>query len=321
VATILTQAGPDFIPIRKLNKEGETFDKRKSESEVVGQYYSDMVDPLFQHMFETYGAKIFGCANVLEYTREPDEEGVLRFVFARAWFCKVRFCPMCQWRRQKGWQRRFIQAKPAIEADFKDCAFLFLTLTVRNCDNGELRNTINAMNNGFRKLTKRKDWPAIGWVKAIEVTRPKAIHQSHPHIHAVLMVRNSYFSGKRFIKQSTWARYWQEVMCLDYEPVVDIRRVKARPEEEKSVFDVAMLEVLKYSVKPDDTTSSQTWLQEITPQLLKSRWVAIGGVLRQYLRDDEPLPDEANNEAAKGGFFANYDHKKRSYKLNPVEKD
>lgn len=228
---------------------------------------------------------------------------------------------MCQWRRQKAWQGRFLKAKPAIEEDYPRHHWLLLTLTVANCANDTLRDNINALNKGFRLLSRRKDWPAIGWVKAIEVTREQnRLGYSHPHIHSVLLVRPSYFAGHSFINQETWTANWKQAMKLSYTPMVDIRRVKPKSKENKSAYDVAMLEVLKYAVKPDDLCASQDWLHEITPQLKQSRWVSVGGVLRQYLQDDEPEPEESSNDELKGGYFAKYDEHKRGYNLE-VGKD
>ncbi|MGZ7278142.1 protein rep, partial [Streptococcus pyogenes] len=64
-------------------------------------------------------------------------------------FCRVRHCPVCQWRRSLMWQARFYQALPRIVADYPDSRWMFLTLTVRNCDIADLAETLTAMNAAF----------------------------------------------------------------------------------------------------------------------------------------------------------------------------
>ena len=74
-----------------------------------------------------------------------------------AQFCRVRHCPVCQWRRTLMWQARFYQALPKIVVDYPSSRWLFLTLTVRNCEIGELGTVLTAMNAAFKRMEKRKE--------------------------------------------------------------------------------------------------------------------------------------------------------------------
>ena len=53
--------------------------------------------------------------------------------------------------------------------------FVFLTLTVKNCEIGELRSTLQHMNKSWHRLVKRKEFMAgvEGWIRTTEITRPK----------------------------------------------------------------------------------------------------------------------------------------------------
>jgi hypothetical protein len=172
------------------------------------------------------------------------------------------------------------------------------------------------MNASWTRLSQRKEFPGIGWVKSLEVTRGED-DQAHPHFHALLMVRSSYFTHG-YVKHARWVELWQECMRLDYAPSVRISRVDHKggrvditDGQDKPIIDpaipnkpiepllinhliVTVLETLKYTVKPEDLLKSAdpTWLVELTRQLHKTRAIAIGGVLRKYLSDQEPSDEE-----------------------------
>lgn len=50
---------------------------------------------------------------------------------------------------------------------------------------------------------------------------------------------------------------------------------------------VIIPEILKYQVKESDLVANREWFLELTRQLHQTRGVAVGGVLRQYMRQME----------------------------------
>jgi hypothetical protein len=200
------------------------------------------------------------------------------------------------------WRARFIKALPEIIKDYPRSRFILLTLTVRNCPIGELRETLSAMNAAWIRLTKRKVFPATGWVKSIEVTRGRD-GSAHPHLHCLLMVNPSYFTHG-YLSQEKWKQLWKDCLRLDYDPVVDIRKVKpkkqsvdstvysnvnatAKDSEVNSII-LGILEVVKYCVKPDDLVKDPEWLLELTKQMHKTRSIGLGGIFKKYLSEYEP---------------------------------
>jgi len=187
------------------------------------------------------------------------------------------------------WRARFFQAVPQVREAHPTARWVFLTLTVRNCPLEELRATLKAMNDGWKRLIQKKGWPALGFVRSTEVTRGKD-GLAHPHFHALLLVPASYFSGPHYIKQDTWRELWQSAMRLDYLPVVNVKAVKPKkglPEGTDPVA-IAVLETLKYGVKEADLMQDAAWLHELTVQLHKTRAVAVGGVLKGFFKEEEP---------------------------------
>lgn len=186
------------------------------------------------------------------------------------------------------WRARFYKAMPEYLNKHPSRKPVFLTLTVRNCAISELRATVDQMNAAFARMTKRKSWPGMAWVKSLEVTRG-ADGSAHPHFHVLMFVTSGYF-GKNYIKQAAWRELWRSCLRVSYLPVVNVKTVKPKIPTGDTLGDLkfAIMETLKYGVKPDDLTHDGPWLMELTQQLHKTRAVAVGGELKSYLKEDEP---------------------------------
>lgn len=106
------------------------------------------------------------------------------------------------------WQARIHRSLPRLVADYPQARFLFATFTVKNCDVHLLRYTLRVMCQGWKRLTELKVFPAIGWVRSVEVTRGRA-GDAHPHFHSLLMVQPEYFKAG-YLKQPEWAELWRQ---------------------------------------------------------------------------------------------------------------
>ncbi|OCG15224.1 hypothetical protein A9G24_05540 [Gilliamella sp. App6-5] len=214
--------------------------------------------------------------------------GEVNIKLKKTFFCRVRHCPVCQWRKSLFWKARFYKALPSIMEQYKSGRWLFLTLTVKNCNVEQLNETIGKMNNAFRKMCKRKHFLKynLGFVKTIEVTRNTKDNTAHPHFHTLLLQKSTYFKSKKsYMTQYEWAELWRDCLGInDYLPIVDIRAVKKTKSSEDLVDAVA--ETLKYAVKPSDMIADRDWFLEMTNQLFKSRLLSTGGVLKNSFKED-----------------------------------
>lgn len=255
---------------------------------------ADQVRDLYKGTeFNDYVDRIAICAKLLEFALTTADTGEMVFRLQTAWFCRVRHCPVCQWRRSLMWKARFIKALPKITADYPTARWIFLTLTVRNCELTELRHTLSQMNKAWERLSKRKIFPALGWVRSFEVTRNKQDGSAHPHFHVLMMVPAGYFKGQSYINQQQWTQLWRDCLRVDYDPILDVRAVKA-PKSSAGGADpgvgliIAIKETLKYSVKGEELVVDAAWLIELTHQLHKTRAIALGGCLKKYLSEADP---------------------------------
>lgn len=250
--------------------------------------------------FDRYADRIDGCSGFLEFAQVVNPEtGESKLKLKSARFCRVPRCPVCQWRRSLMWRAKAFKVMPKIFEDYPGARFIFLTLTVRNCPLDELRSTLSAMNSAWQRLSQRKHFPGIGWIKAVEVTRGDD-DTAHPHFHCLLMVKPSYFTGKYYLSQEKWTELWKQSLRAEYTPIVHVQAVKTVKGANQGMLE-AVLETIKYSVKPGDVLrgqdtrsqiSDQEWLVTLTQQMYKTKSIATGGILKDYLRQLENEPDD-----------------------------
>lgn len=312
------KANVKFESLGERSEKDKVWDTHKNNVDLVADLYNQSSE------FERYFQRLEDCSGRLEFSQIVNNEtGELKIKLKNAHFCRVRHCPICQWRKSLMWKARFYKAIPDIMADYKSARWLFLTLTVKNCDIKNLKNTLSDMNNGFRKITKRTHFIKynLGFVKTTEITRGQD-GTAHPHFHILLLMNSSYFR-RGYMKQEEWRDLWAEVMNLDYIPQVDIRAVKFKKgEDKKESLSNAVAETLKYAVKPSDMISDREWFLEMNRQVFKLRFVSTGGVLKDLFKEETTekellLLNEEENEEEKdleNNLFFNWYKTDKKYK-------
>ncbi|NDC15776.1 MAG: hypothetical protein EBZ76_11575 [Synechococcaceae bacterium WB9_2_170] len=254
------------------------------------------------------GRAIGNCATRLALEIPVGDEGLGEPLLRGARVCNRRLCPFCEWRRTQSWRARLIAGLNAFAADQPKWSGVFLTLTVKNCQIGELRETIRHMHESLKRLTFTAAWPTEFWMRRTEVTvslsggdvtAPRAgdpiadaaalqgrrIQSVHPHMHCLLLVRPSYW-GRDYIKQLRWQQEWQMAARLDYVPVVDVRRAKAKPTDEHlhGVAPVAaVVEAAKYASKATDLLALGDQLPAFHHEMKGLRLYGISKSLQRYI--------------------------------------
>ncbi|OJT66482.1 protein rep [Bacillus licheniformis] len=298
---------------------------KKSRSDLMAKHYEGLNERIGAPYYSKRAKRMFECAEQLWFKRDP-ETGKLKL--KRAHFCKGRLCPMCAWRRSLkiAYHNKLIVE----EANRRyHCAWLFLTLTVRNVEGGELRPRITDMMQGFRKLFQYKKVKSstLGFFRALEITKNHEEHTYHPHFHVLIPVKRNYF-GKSYISQKEWTSLWKKAMKLDYTPIVHIQRVKgkAKIDAEQIESEVreameeqkAVLEISKYPVKDTDilrgnkvTDDNLDTVYYLDDALSSRRLIGYGGILKDIHKElnlgdaedgDLVKIDEENDEVANEAF-------------------
>lgn len=265
--------------LSEISPQDKPWDKHRAFADRVEGFYVGSE-------FHAYSDRIHYCSELLQFGLALQDDNSLKLKLRAARFCRLRHCPVCQWRRSLMWKARAYRVLPKIVEAYPTHRWLFLTLTQKNIPITELRQTLTQMNKGFQRLVQLKAFPAVGWLRSTEVTRGKD-GSSHPHFHCLLLVPPGYFSGKGYLKQTKWVEMWRKSMRLDYNPVLDVQAVKqgTKPME-------LVPELLKYCTKESDLVADREWFLELTRQMHKTRAIATGGVLKEYLRELEEEPED-----------------------------
>lgn len=263
----------------------------------------------------TRSMRVRGCGTTLEFWKlldDPDAPWKLH----KANFCRDRLCPMCMYRRSL---KIFGQTSDILNhVDKKKYDFLFLTLTVPNCNGEELESVCKRLISAFGDLLKKDEVKKVvnGYFRALEVTfnhkyRSKSFMTFHPHLHVILAVPKSYFK-KSYIKRDDWLQMWRD--CYDDQTItqVFIEKVKSNniTEEMYNCADLmevgiekAIAETAKYSVKASDYLFARN--KQMTNYAVKYfsyalrglRLFAFGGVFQEIskmLNQEDVMSDNAD---------------------------
>lgn len=284
-----------FEYLADISIRDATWDVRRAAADVIAQLYFDA--GLERHAF-----RMDGCSGHLEFVWDVDDEtGESRLRLKEARFCRVRNCPVCNWRRSLLWLYRALTALPRLIAQYPAARFLLLTLTVPNPLITELRSMLKLMSESWHRLQQYPEFAHImGFVRATEVSLGKTgPTRCHPHYHALLMVDDGYFSN-HYVTRSRWLDMWRKATRLPSITQVDIRAVKPRPGRDWLGADgvppelsSALPEVLKYATKPSDfQRAGVDWFRTYCDQTHKTRFLATGGVLKDFLRENDVTDDD-----------------------------
>ncbi|MFT0802989.1 protein rep [Bacillus swezeyi] len=299
---------------------------KKRKSTLISAHYEGLEKRTGAPYYRKKADKVWNCAECLAFRRDG-ATGRLRLY--QAYFCKVRLCPMCAWRRSLkiAYHNKLIveetnrQYKPA---------WIFLTLTVKNVEGEDLKSTITEMMQGFRRLFQYKKVKSgtLGFFRALEITKNHEQHTYHPHFHVLVPVKRSYFRGQSYINQKEWTSFWERAMKLDYTPIVHVQRVKGKKgidaeqieDEVREAMEEqkAILEISKYPVKDTDVIRGNEVTEEnldtvfyLDDALSARRLIGYGGILKEVHKElnlgdtedgDLVKIEEDNDEVANEAF-------------------
>lgn len=285
------------VKLPKFNEDERMIDEKNGkrqpwrQKKIENLKYADYLQILkFKKAY-----RVHECAEKLAFA--VDSNGKKKLY--QAWFCKSRLCPMCQWRRSLKVTYELKKVlKTAIE-EYPKAKFLFLTLTVKNCNGTELKSTLKKLTGSFHKLSKYKKVTKnlLGYVRSTEITVNETDGSYHPHIHVLLMVKSTYFKGHdNYITQNEWTELWKRASKLDYTPMVSLKQIYDN--KGKGALNSAALEVAKYQLKSKDYLNDDVddeinlrHLKDLEEALAGTRQYGYGGVLKE-IASRLKLPDE-----------------------------
>lgn len=146
----------------------------------------------------------------------------------KAAFCRVRLCPLCQWRKSlmifdqvKCISHELMKRYPGIR-------FLFVTLTVPNCPGDKLNAVMDNMSLAYDRMLRQKTFASvvIGSFRSFDHTFNPETDEHHPHLHLIWAVSSTYGHGSYYVTVKDLESGWKKAMKLDNEWVqVNIKKI------------------------------------------------------------------------------------------------
>lgn len=247
----------------------------KTRPWAVQRLAADYVAMAYDFFDEGKAARMRDCAQWLSFVRT--DGGALKLHDAR--FCRVRLCPICQWRRSLKTAAQMYKIIDVSER--QGYKFIFLTLTIKNCCADELDKELTHIIRSFNKLTKYKKFTSAvhGYYRGTEITYNKDTNEYHPHLHCILAVKPSYFTGRLYLSQNAWTEFWKKALGVDYTPIVNVKKCYGGT---KSVA-----EACKYCVKPSEMLQLDDWdltvdvVQTLDAAVASRRFIGLGGIFKE----------------------------------------
>lgn len=282
----------------KQNLDGKDEKWNKKKKEVVsaaGALSGAEFDNPNRDTLQKWSNKLQECSNWLLFADYQNlSTAELQRKLKNAALCRVRGCPICEWRKSLMNYARGLKRLPEISKEHPTYEFLFLTLTWKNCSVYDLRESIQHANKAWRRLTQRKAFNVVkGFVRTTEVTMSQRDGSANPHFHVILVVPSYYFKHEKYyLNLDAWIQLWRKCAKLDFDPNVDIKRIK------KNALGKGIVEALKYSIggvadkekskKPRKLIHNEdpAFFREMLVQLKALRLVNCGGILSDLFKED-----------------------------------
>lgn len=202
-----------------------------------GLDFAAQIEPYEQSM----SVKIRHCLDQVGFQLVQDDADNLDVRIVSGLFCRLRWCPVCQWRKSRLLFRQNILVYDWICQQSKHY-FQFLTITVPNVPLSDLRSTCRKMSacwNKFLTYAGRKGFNFDGGYKALEITYNAVADTFHPHYHVILSTPAGIWLPSSFEFTDLWSD------CYGCPCVTDLHSVRSAPGQAGS----AVAEVSKYIVK------------------------------------------------------------------------
>lgn len=238
---------------------------------------NDLISPPFLSIDKDKARRLNDCHKFLVLGKSSDNS---KYKIVRASSCRVRYCPICAYKRSVKYCRENKQMIKIFKERNKDTKFIFLTLTIKNCFGDELKSTIDLLSEAFHRFIKLKQIKSrfVGFIKNLEVTYNKKTRTFHPHLHVYIAVNDKLSN----ISQQEYCDLWQKACRLNYIPICDVRICTDN--------DKSIVEVSKYLTKFSDICKldyqSRTYvLSVLNASMANRRTISFGGIFKDIRKE------------------------------------
>lgn len=252
--------------------------------------------------FAVKARRVSDCGSYLKFVRDVGLVGSHKLIGAN--FCRIRLCPMCEWRKA---MKNFANTSRILSyLRGLGYEFVFVTLTIRNVSASGLKSAVKHLQSSFKRFQRRKEtcgyplWkgnpPFLGYQSTIEVTRNNDRSSEwygtyHPHLHCVFVVHKNYFHGNKYLSRQRMLEIWRECARDEGITQVDIRAVRRNRRKKMDDISAAVAEISKYCCKPSDFLDRVDEVERVDvvwtlfDALRGVRLISRGGLVKSTFRD------------------------------------
>jgi plasmid rolling circle replication initiator protein Rep len=267
-----------------IDKRGQSM--RVAQGYLINSWYEERLEE--KKRYRNYWFQTNSCGTRLEFKEcSSGHERKLE----RANFCKIRFCPMCAWRKSLKVSKEVHDVCWLLLCDKPVVRFLHLVLTVPSVSGKDLVGEIDRFFYSWKKFLKVTSISEVvlGYFRTLEVTYNIEKDSYHPHFHAILVVPASYF-GNSYIHHRQWLDYWRKATKNP-----DIKDLWIKPL--KKSLAAASAEVGKYITKFEsmiqkDPKHTAKVLKVLDQSLHSRRTKCFGGIMLKYLKKLDQISKE-----------------------------
>lgn len=258
---------PEVLIDRSASGRIRPWKEHKLSNEKLSSIYHLLrcQEPALEDCYAKRAERLQNCGSSLIFAECPKGHGKR---LKQAYFCKQRLCAVCSWRKTLFVYHQFLQVAHEVLKHHPDYQFVFITLSRKNCSGERLNDELTHLIQSFERLKRYKRFQVVkGTFRTNEITYNPLSKDYHPHIHAIGAVPAGYYTGKYYISQTDLIQLWKKAVQVDYDPTVDIRKVRKKRKGidtvQESIVEMdqalhgdslagAAAEVAKYAVKVQD---------------------------------------------------------------------
>lgn len=232
--------------------------------------------------------------------------------------CRNRFCAVCTWRAARRRYSYTIRAMRELESE-GTYAYLFATMTLKNCKDWELPEYIDKLMTGINRMQSCRTWRnrVIGYIRQLEITynndkTSPSYDTYHPHFHYILCVPRSYFTDSTlYLDTYEWRQMWERSLRLDYTTQYKLEAIRAWDDQ---ALIGQVCEISKYQLKLSSVveTGQAHPVQIIADAIKGRRMVAYGGIYREINQRLKQADKAAVSETVEGTHY-HYSEEERDY--------
>ena len=259
----------DIYDIKKQNNL-----KLAARYQMIAKKSTDLSTDYYSRKYE----RLEQCSTYLEFRREKTSG---KYKLINTNLCRVRLCPLCAYKRSLAVYHNTADIIKYINEKYSRSKYLFLTLTIKNVSGSELSNAIDTLTRAWQNMSKQKRIKNIvlGTVRSIEITYNKRTNTYHPHLHVLIHTTADVYAGRNYISQAEFSDRWRSAAGIDYQPVVDVRRLRYNSGRE-------VAEIAKYSVKPLEWDKcAESVIITLDDVLHKRHLLSLSGTMREAKRE------------------------------------